>query len=94
METEGRSKQTEGWLECEPIEYWQPFQEVWLWKGEMEQEPKKGIKVDHLFGFEKWGLSTYLNEDTELVESRKCGEDTRGVVTREKVTKEKEVKTS
>lgn len=60
----------------------------------MEQGLKKGMRVDHLFGFEKWGLLAYLNEDKELVESRNCREDTGDVVTRVKVTKEKQVKTN
>lgn len=47
------------------------------------------MRVDHLFCFEKWDLLAYLNEHKELVESRKCGEDTTDVVTRGKVTKEK-----
>lgn len=44
-----------------------------------------------MFCFEKCSLLAYLNEDKELAESRKCGEGTRDVVSREKITKEKQI---
>lgn len=52
------------------------------------------MRIDNLFCFEKWGLLAYLNEDKELVERRKCREGTRDVVIREKITKEKQVRTN
>lgn len=72
--TEGRSEWIEGRLGCEKIESWQPFQEIGLWKDELEQGLKRIMKVENLFCVLKKGFTlAYLNEDgKEPVERGKC----------------------